>query len=457
MKSVWESTALKYPSPEGELKREIVVVGGGIAGYLTAFFLSEKGAKVTLLEAASLFSGVTRGTTAHIEALQGLVYSDLIKKSPETAGLYFESQQRAVPKYHSLIEKYKIECGFEIEDDYLYSMKSAEKIKREYDALKALGADALYLDSPEIFGNKARAALMLPGQARFDPLKFLSGLPAKFEIFERARVIEADLKKKILSTEKATVKAEKIVIATNFPIVDFPGAYFLRMYKSTSYAVAVSGSPELGGMYQTDEEDGYTFRNHGDLLIACGLDHRTGRASPEKYEKLIETAKTIAAGEFVAAWSSNDCVTFDGLPYIGRYSKKAPDSYVITGFNKWGMATAITGAELLTNLIYGLPDRFEDVFFLGKAFFGRGRVHKKRPFRLKQSRPQKYPAAFENRRFTFEGRRRDSLFQREKARRVQRYRRADPSLFSPLPAPRLSAYFQSQHFDVGLPLPRLAV
>ena len=50
-KSVWQKNFENYPQLINDIERETVIIGGGIAGFLTAFRLSEEGAKVTLIEA----------------------------------------------------------------------------------------------------------------------------------------------------------------------------------------------------------------------------------------------------------------------------------------------------------------------------------------------------------------------------------------------------------------------
>ena len=59
---------------------------------------------------------------------------------------------------------------------------------------------------------------------------------------------------------------------------------------------------------------------------------------------------------------SRDCVTLDGLPYIGLYSKSISNRYVATGFNLWGMTTSMVAASILSDMIQGIKNPYADVF-----------------------------------------------------------------------------------------------
>ncbi|MFQ9681636.1 MAG: FAD-dependent oxidoreductase [Ruthenibacterium lactatiformans] len=52
-------------------------------------------------------------------------------------------------------------------------------------------------------------------------------------------------------------------------------------------------------------------------------------------------------------WAAQDCMTLDGVPYIGPYSARTENLYVATGFNKWGMTSAMAAAMLLTDMVQG--------------------------------------------------------------------------------------------------------
>ena len=103
------------------------------------------------------------------------------------------------------------------------------------------------------------------------------------------------------------------------------------------------------------DEDGLTFRNYGDITFFGGGGHRTGENSQGgKYKKLRTQAQKLwPESREIRHWSAQDCMTPDGVPYIGKYSRSRPNWYVCTGFNKWGMTSSMVSAMLISNKIAG--------------------------------------------------------------------------------------------------------
>lgn len=349
---------------KGEKKCDTVVVGGGIAGVLTAYQLAEKGINVTLLEAERLYAGTTHNTTAHMDCLQGYLYCDLSKESVQKAALYYESQRDAIDEYERIISKHGISCHFTRSDSFLFTTKNIEKLMTEYDALKASGAPAEFIGASTLLKVHTLGAIKLPRQAHFNPLEFLEGLPKNFEIIESTRILKVDVKDRILYSKDAVIKADRIIIATGFPIIDVPGFYFLKMYKSHSYTIAIKTAHTLEAMYQGDLQNSLTYRQYEDNIIIGGLDHRSGRVDEDrKYDRLEEkAAESFGASKTTHRWSANDCVTFDGVPLVGAYNKNDNGLYVITGFNKWGMTNAMAGACVLRDIINGKKNKFQPLF-----------------------------------------------------------------------------------------------
>ena len=69
------------PVLRGERACDVLVLGGGVCGILTAHLLAQRGLDVTLLEADRLLSGQTSGTTAKVTAQHGLFAAKFIRSS----------------------------------------------------------------------------------------------------------------------------------------------------------------------------------------------------------------------------------------------------------------------------------------------------------------------------------------------------------------------------------------
>ena len=363
MESIWHQTAKFAPCPplSGDLKTEAAVIGGGLAGILTAAFLTEAGVSTVVLEANRTGFGQTGNTTAKVTAQHGAIYRQLESAhGTETARLYAQAQQEAVEDYQRLIADRRISCGWERLPAYLYSMEEENVLDDEYAAEKRAG---LPVELTEETGLPfpVKKAVRCDRQAQFHPLRLLYYLADGLTIYEKTRVLEAE--GDTLRTEHGTVRAQHIVFACHFPFVNVPGYYFLRMHQERSCVAALTGAGKLPGMYYS-VEGGLSLRSAGELLLVGGGAHRTGEnRSGGKYEALTRSAALLLPGlQPLLHWSAQDCMTLDGIPYIGQFSANTPHWYAVTGFGKWGMTSAMAGAKLLCGLILGREPAFAGLF-----------------------------------------------------------------------------------------------
>lgn len=210
--------------------------------------------------------------------------------------------------------------------------------------LKAAGVSCVVVEFTPI-PIRTCGALGMEEQAQFKPMKLLQPLSEKLEIYEKTMVTE--IKEGKALTNHGIIQADQIVLATHFPMVNIPGGYFAKMYRNRSYALAVKDGPQIDGMYIDEKEEGFSFRNYQDYLLVGGGGHKTGTKGGgyAVLEKLVSKAYPQKRISF--AWSAQDCMTLDGIPYIGRHSKSRSQMFVASGFNKWGMTGAMSAAIVL--------------------------------------------------------------------------------------------------------------
>ncbi len=364
MGSVWNETAKlrAFPALDRDLHVDVLIIGGGMAGVLTAYRLEQAGVDYALCEAETLGGGTTKNTTAKITSQHGLIYEKLIRAFGEQkAKLYYRANEEAIEAYRTLCQT--IDCDFEQKDNWIYTLDDAEKIESELSALQKLGISAKREDTLPLPFDIA-GAIRFSNQAQFHPLRFLSGISEGLRAFAHTRVRELKKRKGgiVAVTSGGTVCANRVIVATHFPFLNKHGAYFVKQYQHRSYVIALEHAQHVDGMYLDDDEKGLSFRAYRDLLLIGGGSHRTGKPGGG-YQELKRFAERQYPDATVRyAWAAQDCMTLDSVPYIGRYSAGTDGLYVATGFNKWGMTGSMVAAGLLCDLMTGTKNPYEELF-----------------------------------------------------------------------------------------------
>lgn len=367
MNSVWtESVEMPhFESLEGEVKTDVLIIGGGITGLLCACFLKEKGVDYLLAEGRSICSGVTKNTTAKITIQHGLIYTDMLKKAgPERTKLYLDANQNALEKYYELCGS--IDCDFEKKTNYVYSLNDRKKLEQEAEALNKIGFAPLFQETANLPFSTA-GAVGFVDQAQFNPLKFLSEISKGLNIYEHTFVTK--LAENVALTEKARITFQRVIFATHFPIDNKHGLYFLKMYQHRSYVIALENAIPVKEMYVDGDKKGLSFRNYKELLILGGGSHRTGKQGGGWQELREYAGRYYPKAKECYHWATQDCMPLDNVPYIGVYSKSMPQCYVATGYHKWGMTSAMAAAMLLTDQIIGEKNPYEEVFCPSRSLF----------------------------------------------------------------------------------------
>lgn len=355
MGSIWtaETKIRRRESLPGDMEAEAVVIGAGLTGILTAYYLKMAGISTVVLEADRIGSGQTKNTTAKITSQHNLIYDWLLQTyGSRMTFAYANANENAIDEYEKLIQEKKIDCDFVRCPAFLYSQKEDKQLRREAEAAEAIGIEASFEKDSELPFAVA-GVVRFPQQARFAPLKFLEAMAQEVTVYEQTKVLKVNGKR--VETGKGCVTAKHIIFASHFPLINVPGYYFARMYQQRSYVVALEGAGRMEGMYMGIDRDGLSFRMQEEVLLLGGGSHRTGvNRTGGQYEKLRRKAQELYPDcHETACWSAQDCMTLDQIPYIGRYSSRKPDWYVATGFGKWGMSTAMAAAKILTAQITG--------------------------------------------------------------------------------------------------------
>lgn len=383
--SYWMDTAIpvNYPELSGDIKCDVAVVGAGMTGITAALLLAKTGANVVVIEASRVGSGTTGYTTAKVTAQHGLKLQTLSEKKKEA---YARANQAGLNRIAKFIDEYNIDCDFQRLPDYVYTRDDNDifRLEKELEEYEKFGING-HLTSETRLPFKT-TALVMENQAQFHPLKYLYALAAEFvkkggRIYEHTMATGFDRNEKcIIETEKGNVTANSAVFATNYPLVDFPGLFFIKLHQERTYAICTDANEvDVEGMYINIHEPVNSIRMHysneGNKLILVGHGHRTAKEDEDdtSYNHLKDFLHADFKGadpEPLYEWSAQDCFTLDGMPYVGAIFSKNPNVYVATGYEKWGMTNSTAAAMMIadgaagTNFIdHEIREKFDPIRF----------------------------------------------------------------------------------------------
>ena len=347
---------------KGDLSADVAVIGAGMAGALIADRLRGHGIRAVVLEASRIGSGQTRNTTAKITSQHGMICRALIDRfGRELARQYASANEQAIREYAALIRERDMDCDFLELPAYLYSGMDAEALRQEAEAAASLGIEASFTREAGLPFPIA-GAVRFDRQAQFHPLKFLNAVCEGLEIYEDSPV--TSVREHEVTTPDGRVRADHIVFATHYPFINVPGWYFMRMHQERSYVLALECDWQPEGMYFGVDPGGASLRGAEGVVLLGGENHRAGENEQGGcYQALRDRAKALLPGcREVACWSAQDCMTLDGLPYIGPYAASMPSWHVATGFGKWGMTGSMVAAMLIADTIAGRAPAWAEVF-----------------------------------------------------------------------------------------------
>ncbi|GGI75304.1 FAD-dependent oxidoreductase [Shewanella hanedai] len=234
--SYWASTVNQPPANpllQGHIQTDVVVIGGGYTGLLTAYYLAtEFNVDVCVIEANTVGFGASGRNAGFVLKGSGrLGYSQMAKRwDLDTAkGIYHEFSQ-AVERVDALISSNNIQCDPQ-EKGYLkiaHNKQAMEQLKTASSFItQHLGGRAEFLTLEQLKLNymdhkQAYGALRLDDGFGINPLKLVLGYKqmlenAKVKIFENSCILQwlEEGDKHRLITSHGEITANKVVCAGN--------------------------------------------------------------------------------------------------------------------------------------------------------------------------------------------------------------------------------------------------
>lgn len=373
----------KFERLEDDIEAEVCIIGGGITGLSTAYYLAQNGVDVVVLEKDSIASKTTGHTTGKVTIQHGMFYNYLVESyGLNYAKKYALANKEALENIKEIIKNEDIECDFEIKDSIIFSENPQKfsSLQDEAQVSKDIGIDAEFItkiDLPVIIQGGVKFA----NQAQFNPIKYANGLcktliNKNVSIYENTKVVgykSKGSKTKVIAENGdaiVSVIAENVVVATRYPIFDFPGMYFIKNYQELEYAMCVEINENINNMpmYLSVDNPSISFRtaikDGKRYLLVVGNGAKTGEKIGKDEYKVLEEKIRKCFGEYIIKdkWTAEDVISLDKIPYIGKYSKMTSNMYVATGFKKWGMTFSNLAANIISSEILEKKAKYSILF-----------------------------------------------------------------------------------------------
>lgn len=379
-----------YPYLTHDIKADVLVIGGGIAGALTTYFLAIEGANVVVAEKNIIGHGNTIADNAALEyELESEIYKLEKSVGKIQAGRIYKLCLDALDKIERINKEFKSPTGFTRQDNLYFTNKLMQKgnVAKEYELRKKAGFDAVYIDSHSLV-NLNSGIVTKSGSAVLNPYMFTQGLFEYLDSLDNVHIFEntnvEDIKCKIDSVECKTnnnfkIKSDKLIFASGIETLKYLESSPAELYKT--FTIVTKPIDKLKNFNinftaRDSLEPSHILRfAPNNRIIYSGeevkfsdrfMDNKyLNNVSSDKYKKLYnnlqKTLYNIDEIPIEFAFNSTVANTKDSFPIIDEIPNM-PNTFCNLGFGQNGILYSVIGADMLRNAIKGLYTKDMNMF-----------------------------------------------------------------------------------------------
>jgi glycine/D-amino acid oxidase-like deaminating enzyme len=366
-----------YPRLRGRHEIDVVVIGGGLTGCVTAYAFAAAGIKVALIEAAHIGRGGSALSTGWISDDPGASFAAaeqlLGRRAARSA---WQSWRRAALDFTALLRRLDVKCHLEPRPTLIAATtpEQAAQLKREQKVRKEAGLDAPSLNAKGILAEaaiQAAAGIRTRDGATIDPYRAAIGLAAAAaergaQIFERTAAKRTKFGRRTADVvlDAGNIRTKRIIVATGRPTLLFK-SLIRHFWLKSSFLVMTAPVPakvrnQLGrreAVIRDLAQPPHVVRwVDGDRLLISGADdaelqprlrdktivQRTGQLMYE-----LSTIYPDISGILPEyGWDAPYALTAEGVPYLGPHRNFPHHLFA------WGDASrSVTGAYLASRVL----------------------------------------------------------------------------------------------------------
>lgn len=370
----------KYEYLTDNIQCDVLVMGGGISGALSAYYLAKSGLNVVVVEQNIIASGSTAATTALLEYQVDIDLKDLENIiGKKYAKRIYDICKESIDDLEAIIKETKTDVDFKKVNALYYSVSKIQKkeMKEEYSARLNNGFPVQYVEENDILNLKC--GILTPFSSVINPYLFTQVLfqymkeKLNVRIYENTEILKFEYgNEEIITTTNndASINSKYAILAGGFETAKYLPKDTYQLYKT--FTIVTNQIPNLNqyniNFTGRDTKSPYHYiRFINDNRIAFGgedipltpyyrNEKNLEKTATKKYNNLLDTLKKqLKIQEEITidyAFNGTFATTKDSLPLIDELPNM-PNCYCNLGYGANGVLYSLAGAKLLTNLIKG--------------------------------------------------------------------------------------------------------
>lgn len=386
-----------YPKLEEDVKCDVLIVGGGEAGALCAYYLCREGIDAVLIDKRKISHGSSSANTGLLQfsndkSLRSMISSFGVDK----AVTHYRLCQKGLESLESICKELELQPDFRLRDSLYYASNPSdvEELRKDYATLKEHGFPVEWLDEQEVsakYSFTKPAALYSRGDAEINPYVLTHSLiqhchrKKSLRVYEDTKAVhhEADAEGITFITDgKRKIRAKKAILALGYEAMEVKPNKGVSA--ACSYAIASQRFKEIPSWYErsliweTARPYLYFRTTVDNRIIIGGLDEAIDEAGARdamllhKKELLLQVSREMfpqlpdLKAEYY--WAASFYSTMDGLPMFG-INPNFPHCYFIMGYGGNGTVCNLIGAELIKEFIMKGSSPYEEIYQLNRPAY----------------------------------------------------------------------------------------
>ena len=371
-----------YPYLTKDISCDVLIVGGGITGAVTAYYLAKEGMDVVVVEKNIIGYGSTSVSTALLEYSVDIDLYKLEKiLGSHNSKRIYQLCLETITDIENIDKEIGKKSDFRKKDSLYFTNKLMQKstMIKEYETRKKAGFDVSFIEQNSTI-NINCGILTKNSAADIDPYKFTSELFEHLNKLDNVRVFENTEVKDIkcnydnvvcTTNNKFKIKASKLVFASGIESLKHIKTNIVSLYKT--FTIITKPLPQLNKLDTSFiikdmcEPHHYIRFTKDNRIIFGGEDVKMcSKISDENYLKNISKDKysklnsywnklfqNIGNYEIEFAFNGTFANTLDSLPVIDEI-EDMPNCFCNLGYGGNGILFGVIGAKMLKDAVKGL-------------------------------------------------------------------------------------------------------